>query len=323
MSKIPKIGLALSGGGVRGFVHLGVLGVLENAKVPIDFIVGTSMGGIIAGVYAAGVPLDTFVAFSERIGIMDFASRGRGWRGLFGHEKMQELLVGLLDSDTITFEDLKIPTAVVATDLETGELVILNQGPLIPALMATSAFPFVFTPVYHQGRWLVDGGVLNNFPVDIARQMGADRVLGVNTPPSVNLTMEKDPNPSRNASRPSARALFSLNLSPPDWKLPFLIAETSVAFTIKLVNQVRLTLSPPDVLLEVPIPNVGVFTTDKSTAIIEKGRKATLARMSDIVNLYTQPLPPPWRRRLVTIGQRLRRAWKMFQEPEYPLYPPQ
>jgi NTE family protein len=313
----PKIGVALGGGGVRGYAHLGVLQVLEEAQVPIDVFAGTSMGGIIAGLYAAGIPLQELIAFSKRTGIIDMASRDREWRGLFGHQKMASLLAGLLGDEDITFEDLNIPTAVVSADVETGELVLLNQGPLIPALMATSAFPIVFSPVYHQGRWLVDGGVINNFPVDVARQLGADRIIGVDVPPTVRLSLKEQ---ERHTGL-SARGLRFFSNYTRDWKMPFLIAEASVGITMQVINQTRLGLCPPDVLLEIALPNVGVFTSDDNAKIIEAGYKVAMSRRAELVELKTRPLPSGWRQRLRSATCRLQRAREVLLGPEYPPYP--
>jgi NTE family protein len=314
---VPKIGVAFSGGGVRGYAHLGVLQVLEEAQVPIDVVAGTSMGGIIAGLYAAGVPLEELIAFSNRTGIIDMASRDREWRGLFGHQKIAALLADLLGDEDITFEDLNIPTAVVSADVETGELVLLNRGPLIPAMMATSAFPIIFSPVYHQGRWLVDGGVVNNFPVDVVRQLGADRVIGVNVPPTVRLSLKEQ---ERHTGL-SARGLRFFSNHTRDWKMPFLIAEASVGITMQVINQTRLGLCPPDVLLEIDLPNVGVFTSDDNAKIIEAGHKVATDHLAEIVKLKDTPLPPPWRRRLRSATGRLQRARAAFLGPEYPPYP--
>ncbi len=317
MKERPKLGIALSGGGVRGLAHLGVLKVLEDAGVTVDYIAGTSMGGIVAAVYAAGVPLDRTISFCERLGIMDFATRDEGWRGLFGHAKLRRLLADLLGSDELTFQDLRIPTTVVAVDIETGELVLLNEGSLIPALLATSAVPLVFAPVYHQGRWLVDGGVLNNFPVDVVRQMGADRVLGVVTPPQVTMPPEEETRPPM-----PSRALFSLTNRILSWRMPFLIAETSIGLTTRLINRERTARCPPDLEITVNLPNIGTLTTGKNAEAIAAGHKAALQHIAEIVRLYREPMPPHWRRMAASLLRRLRRAWTAFREPEYTLYPP-
>lgn len=326
MSERPRIGVALSGGGVRGLAHLGVLEVLDEAHVPVDFIAGTSMGGIVAGLYAAGVPLHKTIGFAEHMGLLDIASRGPGLRGLFGHAKIAQLLAELLGSENITFEDMKIPTAVLAADLETGELVILNRGPLIPALLATSAFPVMLSPVYHQRRWLVDGGVLNNFPVDLVRQMGADRVLGVDTPPSVHLNIkatEEKVEERTGRFHLSPRALFS-SFTPrtPDWKLPILIAETAAGFTANLVNETRLSLNPPDLLLTVNLPNVGTFSTGKNVETIAAGRSVAREALPELRRMRDKPLPSATQRRWRGFVRRLRRAWQAYRSPDYTLYPP-
>ncbi len=320
MSEQPKIGLALSGGGLRGLAHLGVMEVLEQAHIPVSYIAGTSMGALLGGIYAAGVPLSDLIAFASRVGIMDFAAPSQEWRGLFGHAKMQKLLADLLGSETLTFADLKIPLSVIAADVESGEMVLLNQGPLIPAMMGSAAFPLIFSPVRHMERWLVDGGVVNNYPVDIVRQMGADRVIGINTPPSVRLNMDNGNN-HQGRRRLSPQMLLSLVNYAPDWKLPMLIAETSVQLTTNIVNERRLRLCPPDLQLDILLPNVGTFSSGKNVEIIELGRKAALDQLNALMLLHLTPLPPRWKRRLSAFFKRLRRAWAVLREPDWQTFP--
>jgi len=323
----PTIGLALSGGGVRGLAHLGVLKVFEEAHIPVDYLAGTSMGGIVSAVYAAGLPIDEAIAFAQRMGLTDIASPPDDWHGLFGHNKLAKLLGELLGSEALTFEDLQIPLSVIATDIETGEMVVFNEGPLIPALLATSAFPIMFTPVRYQGRWFVDGGVLNNFPVDWVRRMGADRVVGVTTPPSVQLNMEDSADEAADEmemehSRLSLRALFSsFSLPALEWHLPLLIAETATGYTVSLVSQQRLRLSPPDLLLEVHLPNMGTFATQRSAEAIAAGQQATREALPALRKLRDTPKPPgalqAWRR----WRRRLARAWAAFNAPDYSCFP--
>jgi NTE family protein len=307
---VPKLGAAFSGGGVRGLAHLGVLQVLEEAGISVDMVAGTSMGGIVAGLYAAGVPLTDGIEFAKKAGIMDFASPDRAWRGLFNHKKMAALLADLLGSQDITFEDLRIPAAVVAADIERGEMVVLNSGPLISALMATSALPLLFSPVYHQGRWLVDGGAINNLPVDVVRQMGADRVLGVSVPSSLALPLEE--HQEERGLSPHGLLFFGNHTR--DWRLPFLIAEASLGMTARLVTRTRLARYPPDLLLEVDLPDVGILAADKNAEVIEAGRKAAMRRVAELVALKTEPLPPLWWRALAYAARRLCQAWATLWE---------
>lgn len=311
--RIPKIGVALSGGGVRGFAHLGVLQVLEEAGIPVEYIAGTSMGGLVAGLYAAGVSLQELIDFAHRTGIMDLASPDERWRGLFDHDKMAPMLAKLLGDPKVTFEDLQIPAAVVTADVESGELVLLREGPLIPALLATAAFPLVFTPVYHQGRWLVDGGVANNFPVDVVRTMGADRVLGVNVPPGVHLALDHE----AHAGALSTRALSLLTQRTREWQVPFQIADACVGISVNAMNRTRLALCPPDLILEVELPDVGIFSTNKNGEAIAAGYRLARERWAELVALKSTPLAPRWRRRLIALWRRARLAWAVFREPEH------
>jgi NTE family protein len=306
----PKIGVALSGGGMRGLAHLGVLAVMEEHGVPIDAIAGASMGGLVGGLYAAGIAFDDMMALAREIGVGDVISLDRAWRGMFDHRQISELLAGLLGGDDVTFDQLRIPLAVTAVDLERGELVVLDDGPLIPALVATSAFPVAFAPVQHQGRWLVDGGALNNLPVDVAWRMGVDRVLAVSLPSRVELPTE-----------PGQERSWRWLIQGGGWRRPFLIGEATASITEQAINRKRLALCPPDLLIEIEMRNVGLFTGMDNDEIIQAGREAAQAHTTELVDLKDKPLPPRWRRRLVGYRRRLRRAWTALNDPLHPLYP--
>ncbi len=229
----PKVALVLCGGGAKGAAHIGVLKVLEEAKVPVDMIVGTSIGGLVGGIYAMGYSADELeaiisqcdwkyllsdntsrrdasftqkeidskyllkVPFYSLIAERNDAKEGSPISklpgGLISGQNVLNFLNGLSVGyqEPIDFARLPIPFACVATDLSNGEVVVLDKGVLPVAMRATMAIPGVFSPVNIDGRVLVDGGVVNNFPVDIARNMGADIVIGVDiqndSPDEVNL----------------------------------------------------------------------------------------------------------------------------------------
>ncbi|HLC27788.1 MAG TPA: patatin-like phospholipase family protein [bacterium] len=176
----PKIALVLGGGAARGFAHVGVLRVLEQEKIPLSRIVGTSVGSLVGALYA-GNP-NTFelewAAFQlERDDVLDFSIFSARTGPVTGNnlERFVDRMVRVKQ-----IESLKIPYAAVATDLETGKPVVMDRGPVAKAVHASSAIPGVFTPVEYGGKLLVDGGVSNNVPVDVARQLGADLVIAVN-----------------------------------------------------------------------------------------------------------------------------------------------
>jgi NTE family protein len=177
----PKVGLALSGGGPRGLAHIGVLKVLEREGFPVDFLAGTSMGGVIAAGYAAGLSPDLMEQEALRMGqwrnLIALMDRSLPRLGLFEGQKVQEYLAGHLGD--ITFDELRIPLALVAVDLETGEEVVLRSGRVVDAVRATISLPGVFAPFRLDGHLLVDGAVLNNLPADVVREMGADIVIAV------------------------------------------------------------------------------------------------------------------------------------------------
>jgi NTE family protein len=176
-----KIGLALSGGGARGLAHIGVLKVLEQEGIAVDLLAGTSMGGLIAAAYAAGMNADFLEQEALRMAnirrLLALADLSRPRRGLFEGQKVHAYLAGHLGDRT--FDDLQLPLTLVAVDLNAGQEVHLNQGRVADAVRATIAIPGVFAPVERDGQLLVDGGLLNNLPTDVARGMGADVVIAV------------------------------------------------------------------------------------------------------------------------------------------------
>lgn len=182
-----KIGLALSGGAARGFAHIGVLDVLQKEGVPIDIIAGTSAGAIIGAVYAARLDCDVIKKYGletdwrKMAPLIDPSFR---MSGLLKGRKIKSQLSNFLGGD-IEFSDLKIPFACVATDIDTGEEIIINQGSVTDALRATISIPGIFTVVKRDERYLVDGGLTTPVPVEVVRQMGADIVIAVNVNPPV------------------------------------------------------------------------------------------------------------------------------------------
>jgi NTE family protein len=173
----PGIGLALGGGFARGYAHLGALKVFEEQKTPISCITGSSIGSIIGAAYASGAPLGQIIAKCREIRFRDFAR----WRvsrfGLASNDRLEQLLHRSFDSRQL--EHLKIPMAVVATDLDTGEPVVFKQGSLADAIRASCAFPGLFEPVQIGTRYLADGGLVAPVPTRAARELGAEIVVGV------------------------------------------------------------------------------------------------------------------------------------------------
>jgi NTE family protein len=171
------LGLALGGGFARGFAHLGVLQVLEQNRIPISFIAGTSVGSILGAAYASGAPLARIIATCRTLRFRDIARWRVSRLGLASNHRLGDLIEQVFESRR--FEDLQIPMAVVATDLANGEPVVFTHGNLCEAIRASCAFPGLFEPVQIGTRCLADGGLVAQVPTCAARELGATRVIGV------------------------------------------------------------------------------------------------------------------------------------------------
>jgi len=178
----PKIGLALSGGAVRGAAHVGVLKVLEREGIRPDMIAGTSVGSIVGAACAAGLEADEIGEIFRAARWPKMARLSiRGKYSLFDTRPMQKILIDHMG--VTTFEELAIPFAAVSCDLITGRTIVFRSGHLPTALRASSAVPGIFPPVESAGRLLVDGCVVDNLPVDVVRHMGAEYVIAVDLIP--------------------------------------------------------------------------------------------------------------------------------------------
>jgi NTE family protein len=178
---MPRVALVLGGGAARGFAHVGVLRVLEQEKIPIDLVVGTSVGSLIGALYAEernSFELEWTAFQLEKEDLFDYGVMNvvTGMSFAAG-ERLEKWLLEKIKARNI--EEMKVPFAAVATDLNWGKKVVLDHGSIAKAVRASSAIPGVFPPVQHYGKILVDGGVADNIPIAVAREKGADLVIAV------------------------------------------------------------------------------------------------------------------------------------------------
>ncbi|MCD6291104.1 MAG: patatin-like phospholipase family protein [Anaerolineae bacterium] len=265
----------LSGGGAKGLAHIGVLKVLEHEGVPVDLLVGTSMGGLIAAGYAAGLTPEQIeqeaLRMSRLRSLISLIDRSVPRTGLFEGKRVQGYLIQQLGD--VTFADLRLPLAVVAVDLVRGEEVVLQEGSVVEAIRATISIPGIFAPLQLGERVLVDGGVLNNLPVDVARNMGADVTIAVNVQTEFNGLREL-----RDAQQ---RVPFS------HWTL---IIETLRACLVLMrdrLTEYKIREADPDVLIRPTLPEgatmLGGF--NHAAEIIAAGEEATMAILPQIKQL--------------------------------------
>jgi NTE family protein len=174
---VPAIGLALGGGFARGIAHIGVLKVLEEEGIPIRIVTGTSVGALIGAVYCSGVSIAELTDVARSVRFTTFARWTLSRFGFASNERMVSFLTHTLKVKS--FEDLRIPLGVTATDFNTGEGVVFHSGSIIDPVRASCAYPGMFLPVKIRGRYLVDGMLSYPVPSVPVREMGADRVLAV------------------------------------------------------------------------------------------------------------------------------------------------
>jgi len=276
MAKL-SIGLALGGGGARGMAHIGVLKVLERAGIHIDYLAGTSMGGIIAAAYAKGMSADEIeveaVKFSKVRHLVSLLDPNPARRGFLEGNRVKKYLHSLFEPAQ-SFEDLKIPLTLNAVDLNSCAEIAMKEGPLLPAIFSTVAVPGLFPPVSNNSYLLIDGGVLNNVPTSHVKKMGADIVIAVNV-----IT-----DPTLEPSRLSVPIKTHIPVPLPDF---FLDLYRALIIIISQNTRNRLEANPPDIFITSDLPtNVTMFLGFLQVRdVIAAGERAALLALPRIQSL--------------------------------------
>ena len=284
-----RLGIALSGGGARGFAHIRVLRVLVEAGWRPAVVTGTSAGGIVGGLFAAGLSPEAIEALAQRIGWRMFMRLDPDGTALVSTRRLARLLREAVGE--VRIEELPIRFAAVAVDLDTGEEIWLDRGPLVEAMLATSAFPGVFPPVLWQGRRLIDGGVLNPLPVDVARGLGATFVIGV------DLSGPMGPDGDRRLPEELPGPLLIRWLTRrARWSRTLEVVFGAVGIMARWITEARLARTPPDWLIRVPTGDIPVFALDQAPEILERGERAARAALAGLERAMSQPR---WLRRLL------------------------
>lgn len=165
------IGLALGGGAAKGVAHIGVLKALEDANIEVDYIAGTSVGAMIAALYAFKVDVETIGSLARRLTMSKVTSFKLNKTGFFSTESLRELMLEYVGD--VAIEDAAIPLSIVATDINSGEEIILTSGSVVDAVCASAAIPGIYIPIEINGRTLVDGGLVQNVPIEALQTAGA------------------------------------------------------------------------------------------------------------------------------------------------------
>jgi len=315
----PVIGVALGGGSARGFAHIGILRVLMAHGIVPNVVVGTSIGAVVAGAYAAG-HLDELEEWARGLqprnvfGYLDIRLNGSG---LIGGTKLAAELEAYMGSTQI--EDLPVKYAAVATEVRTGHEIWLTRGRLIDAMRASYALPGIFSPVLVGDRWLVDGALVNPVPVSVARAFGAEIVIAANVSsdifahgttvyahgPSVVAPAAPQPALEAEAPRRGLRRLFSAERA---MKREFFGSATRPGISSVMVDafnimqdritRARLAGDPPDLLISPRVGQIGWFDFHRADDLITHGMRAAeraIASVQEAIHILapqeTEPAP--------------------------------
>ena len=294
--KKKKVGLVLGSGGAKGLSHIGVIKFLEEMDIKIDFITGSSIGALLGGAYAGGLSIKEIENIALETDLTSTAklfSPGFGKSGLVTGTKVQEFLTSKLGNKNIEY--LKIPFTAVATDIITGQEIHFNKGNLVEAIRASISIPIVFQPVILNNIVLVDGGLVNPVPINVAREMGADYIIAVNILSSKN---KPAPNPDKKFDNkidlekpleiiPVLQRKLEDLIIDHKWIRNFIkhkekedlpgmkkIFYQSVQIAQEKLIELSVELYKPDILIEPKVGNINIFDFYKAEEIIEKGYDA-------------------------------------------------
>ncbi len=253
-----RLGLALSGGGTRGLAHIGVLQAFEDSGLRPDYISGTSIGAFAAALYAFGVPLEEIRDVGQGMSLANISKLKLSRFALFSNEELARLIQSKIGKARI--EEALIPLAIMAVDIGTGEKVVLSQGEVAPAVMASNAVPGIYRPITIDGRMLVDGGIMEDVPISPLRPMGADIVV------AVNLSADR-------------------KYRPPEDIIDILLN----AFDIAIDEDTRVQVKAADVLIEPRLSNFRRMDVSQIDALIAEGYRATAASIEKIRTALARP----------------------------------
>ena len=272
----PKLGIALGSGSARGWAHIGVLRALAEQDIAPDFIAGCSMGAMVGAACAAGriEELETWALsldWKGVVGLLDLGLRG----GLIKGERLLNMFHGQFVE--CQFSELALPFAAVATDLATGKELWLREGKVSDAVRASCTVPGLFQPVWRDGRYVVDGSVVNPIPVSLCRAMGAEVVIAVDLGSHMNRRFPRDSQEPSKAGSARRRLFNVLGPSKPPGVPPPSIVDTllgAIDVMQERIAQARLVSEPPDVLLTPRLGKLGTFEYHRAALAIAEGRAA-------------------------------------------------
>ncbi len=286
-----KVGVALGGGGAKGLAHLGALEVLDAAPVPVEIVTGTSAGAIIGALYAAGKSPRHILRLAQRLTLRQWLARDRSGMGLFSTEGIRRLLEAEIGAGA-RIEHLPRPFAAVAVEMESPRQVIFDSGPIADAVCASAAFPGILAPVRIDGRYYLDGGLLDPVPVDAARQLGATHVI------AVDLAADEPFLSSDTMPQSRHNALFFRFISIAEQQQIFRVAARAIGIMCQQIRLVQAARYPADVTIRPAVGKIGLMDFALAALAFAAGEQAARDALPSIVRAVT----PSWWERA--------RAWR-------------
>jgi NTE family protein len=248
-----QTGLALGGGAVLGAAHIGVIRAIDEYDVPIDYISGTSIGSLIAALYSFGITWKEMGEIALELDWFDISQLSLSRYGLLTNKKIGNVILDHLGD--VQFSDSEIPLAVIATDLASGKKIVISEGSVADAVMASTCIPGVFVPIEKGDRFLIDGGVMENVPVLSVQEMGADFVIGV------------DLNAKQSFIKPNNVVEVLIN-----------------TINLTLVNVTKLQTEEADLLITPDLSQFNLYDTNQVSDLIEEGYRESKKRIKKYFN---------------------------------------
>lgn len=261
---MKKLGLALGGGGARGLAHIGVIKALKELNVPIHYVTGTSIGAIIGGAFAAGImeKAEKWVSAPNWKKLPKlFLDLHLSKKALIRGDKIEKFFREMIPAKS--FEELDLPFAAVATDLMTGEEVVIRDGDVHMAIRASMSIPGVFCPLERNGKVLVDGGLVNPLPIEVCRDLGADKVIAVD----LNCRGQSEP----------IKAYGALNV--------FSIIDETFRVVMNIAQKRHFPAPTPDIVLQPPVGDISILDFHKADTLVNIGYEYTISEWQRFIGV--------------------------------------
>jgi NTE family protein len=297
----PHIGLALGSGSSRGWAHIGVIRALSEVGIKPDIVCGCSVGALVGASYATGMldSLEQWVTSLTKLEFARFFELDLSLKGFIDAERLHAFFASHICGEDDRIENLAMTYAAVSTDLETGREIWFTRGPVIEAVRASISIPGVFPPFFHEGKWLIDGGLVNPVPVSLCRSLGADIVIAVNLngdiiskyPKQKDKTTESESFIDRFTKTVKSYSATLFPSPKPENTPPVLIDVIALSLNIMQdrITRSRMAGDPPDLHIAPRLSHIGLLEAYRGKEAIREGRECVRRMLPEIQSMLDMP----------------------------------